>query len=309
MSNKRILFLFVDGIGLGEDNPEINPFSVANTPTLTTLSNGERWLDGIGRQASERAIFIPTDPRLGVAGRPQSGSSQAVILTGLNVPERIGRHYGPKPNEPIREILDDDNFFKQVKRNGKRAALLDAYPPTLLADIERGYTLPSSIQYSAIASAQALFTLDDLQAGRALTAEWTGKPLRDYLKDDRIPVHTPQEAGRKLVELSREYDFAFHSHWMTDMVGHRGTLERAIELLEILDGVMAGILEVWDDSEGLVLLTSDHGNMEVIGDRKHTENDVPTLIIGDDKDTFAEGLTQLTDFVPRMQQYLGLTTP
>lgn len=300
----RILFLFVDGIGLGEDNPDINPFAVANTPTLHNLTNGQKWLRDIGKQESERAIFIPTDPRLGVKGRPQSGSSQAVILTGKNIPELIGRHYGPKPDEQTRNLLEDDNFFKMVKRQGKTAALLDAYPDRLLADIARGYTLPSSIQYAAIHSGQDLFTIEDLQAKRAMTAEWTGKPLRDYTKDERIPVYTPQEAGELMVTLARQYDFAFHSHWMTDLVGHRGPFERGVMLLEMLDGVMEGILSKWDDDEGLVILTSDHGNMEHIGDRRHTENDVPTLIIGNQKDAFADGFSRLTDFVPKMADFL-----
>ena len=80
---------------------------------------------------------------------------------------------------------------------------------------------------------------------------------------------------KKLVEMSREYAFAMHTHWMTDMVGHRGPLQRAVDLLELFDGVMAGILDTWDDDEGLVIMTSDHGNMELIGSRNHTENDVP----------------------------------
>lgn len=301
---KRILFIFVDGIGLGDDNPEINPFVVAKLPILNALTNGKKWIRGIGRQISERAVFIPTDPRLGVAGRPQSGSSQAVILTGKNVPEILGRHYGPKPDKTTRNLLEEDNFFKRVIQRGKRAALLDGYPQKLLADIARGYKLPSSIQYAAIHSGQNLFTQDDVLAERALTAEYTGYAWRDYLKLDNTPIFSPQEAGRKMVELARNYDFAFHSHWMTDYVGHRGPFEHGVDLLEILDGVLEGILDIWNDDEGLVVLTSDHGNMEHIGDRKHTENDVPTLIIGAGKEIFAEGLTTLMDFVPRMGKYL-----
>lgn len=301
---RRILFIFVDGIGLGDDNPAINPFAAAKMPTLTALTNGKRWLKGIGRQVSDRAIFIPTDPRLGVASRPQSGSSQAVILTGKNIPEIIGRHYGPKPDETTRNLLEEDNFFKRVNESGKRAALLDGYPPKLLADIERGYTLPSSIQYAAIHGGHSLFTLDDILAGRALTAEYTGHAWHKHLNLNDTPLYTPQEAGRKMVELARNYDFAFHSHWMTDYVGHRGPFGRAAELLAVIDGVVEGVLDEWDDDEGLVILTSDHGNMEHIGDRKHTENDVPTLIIGKGKETFADGFATLMDFVPRMQKYL-----
>lgn len=300
----HILFLFLDGIGLGADDPEINPFSVANTPTLHALTNGKRWLRSTGRQISERAIFIPTDTQLGVAGRPQSGSSQAAMLTGKNVPQHIGRHYGPKPNAAIRDILAQDNFFMEVAAAGKRAALLDAYPPKLLDDIKRGYTLPSSIQYAAIAAGQTLFTKEDYIAGRALTAEWTGRPWQKYLKITDIPIYEPQEAGRLLVELSREYAFALHSHWMTDYIGHRGTVQQGVDLLDTFDGVLQGVLDYWEDSEGLVVVTSDHGNMEHIGDRKHTENLVPTLIIGEQKEAFAQGLTQITDFVPKMRQFL-----
>ena len=94
----HILMIFLDGIGLGTDNPSSNPFSVAQTPTLLKLTNNRRWLANTGRQSSERALFIPTDPRMGVPGRPQSGTGQAAIVTGRNIPQLVGEHYGPKPN-------------------------------------------------------------------------------------------------------------------------------------------------------------------------------------------------------------------
>ena len=94
----HILMFFLDGIGLGDDNADINPFAVANMSTLTALTNGKRWLRDTGQQESARALFIPTDPRLCIPGRPQSASGQATILTGLNVPRMLGEHYGPKPN-------------------------------------------------------------------------------------------------------------------------------------------------------------------------------------------------------------------
>ena len=203
--------LFLDGIGLGDDDPAINPFAAANMPTITSLTNGNRWLRTTGYQQNERAIFIPTDPRLGIEGRPQSGTGQAAILTGLNVPEIIGRHYGPKPDAETRAILAEDNFFKQVRRHNKQSALLTAYPPGLLNDFERGKRLRSSIQQAAFESGQALFTIDDIIQKRALTAEWINEPWRTYLKFDDIPEFSGYEAGQLLVQLSRNYDFAFHS--------------------------------------------------------------------------------------------------
>lgn len=300
----HILFLFLDGIGLGEDDAAVNPFAVANLPSLHRFTHGQRWLAGVGRHMTERGLFIPTDAQLGIDGTPQSGSSQAAILTGQNVPQRIGEHYGPKPNAQTREIIASDNIFKQVRERGKTSALLDAYPPTLLASIARGKTLPSSIQQAAMNAGQSLFNKEDLIAGRALTPEWTGHAWRQHLKLNDTPVYTPYEAGQQLAVLSRQYDFAFHSHWMTDYVGHRGPLSEGVALLETFDGVMTGLLDAWDDNEGLILITSDHGNLEDINNRHHTENLVPTLIIGSQKEAFAEGFENLTDFYPRILQAL-----
>lgn len=303
-ANFHILLIFLDGIGLGDDNPNINPFAAAHLPTLTALTNNKRWLRDTGRQNSQRAAFVPTDPRMGVPGRPQSGSNQAVILTGLNVPQIIGEHYGPKPNEATRAIIAKDNFFKQVIAQGKRAALLNAYPPRLLRDIARGKTLPSSIQQAPREAGLPLFTVQELYDGSAMSEDWTGRGWREYLGFPDAPQYTPFEAGVKMVELSRQYDFAFFSHWFTDIVGHRGPLEDGVRLLEVFDGVMAGALSVWDDDEGLMIVTSDHGNLEDVSNRHHTENDVPTLIIGRGKEDFADHLHDLSDLVPNMGRLL-----
>ena len=158
----RILTLFLDGIGLGEDDAEINPFAAATTPTMWHLSNGKRWLAETGIQRTERSIFVPTDPRLSVSGRPQSGTSQASLLTGLNVPEMIGRHYGPKPDARTRQIIAENSYFRRLTERGKSARLLTAYPPGLLADFERGKTLRSSIQQAAFESGLPHFGLTDV---------------------------------------------------------------------------------------------------------------------------------------------------
>jgi hypothetical protein len=300
----HILLIFLDGIGLGDDNPEVNPFAVVNMPTLTALTNGKRWLRGIGRQESERAIFVPTDPRLGVPGRPQSASGQATIVTGRNIPQLIGEHYGPKPNPAIRKLIAEDNFFKQVVAHGKKAAIINAYPPRLHNAINRGKILRSSYQQALHDAGLPMFTDETIYNETALSSDWTGEGWRSELGYTDTPVYSRHEAGRRMVEISRQYDFAFFSHWFTDIVGHRGPLEDGVALLELFDGVMAGALDAWDDDEGLIVVTSDHGNLEDISTRNHTENDVPTLIIGREKASFAEGLTDLTGLVPRMAQVL-----
>ena len=308
--NRHILLIFLDGIGLGDDDPAVNPFAAANTPTLNALAGGRGWLRSTGRQQSERALFIPTDPRMGVPGKPQSASGQAAILTGRNVPQLIGEHYGPRPSPAIREILAEDNFFKQVVAQGQTAALIEAYPPPFHDSINSGKRLRSSYQQALHEAGLPLFGVDSIYSGDALAVDWTGEGWRAHLGYTDSPVYTPEDAGRLMVRIARRYNFAFFSHWMTDTIGHRGTVEDGVRMLEIFDGVMKGTLETWDDASGLIVITSDHGNMENMAHRKHTENDVPTVIIGDGKEDFAQGLVSLADLVPRMAAYLfGVAAP
>ncbi len=300
----RILTLFLDGIGLGEDDSRANPFAAADTPVMRGLSNGKAWLASTGRQESARAIFIPTDARLGMPGRPQSGTGQASLVTGLNLPKLIGRHYGPKPDARTRQIIAEHSYFRRLVARGKSASLLTAYPPGLLRNWQRGKTLRSSIQQAAFVSGKPHFTLDDVIHKRALTAEWTTESWRDYLKLPDLPSYTAREAGRLLVQLARQYDFSFHSHWLTDRIGHRGTLQRGIQTLERFDAVLAGILEAWDPDEGLVIITSDHGNLEDLSTRRHTLNNVPTVVTGSRAPEFAESYASLTDFAPACDRML-----
>ena len=300
----RILTLFLDGIGLGEDDPESNPFAIADTPIMRSLAGDNRWLATTGFQRTKRSVFIPTDPRLGVAGRPQSGTGQASLLTGLNLPRLAGRHYGPKPDAKTRQIIGEHSYFKRLTQRGNSARHLTAYPAGLLADFARGKTLRSSVQQAAFESGAPHFSLDDVIARRALTAEWTTESWRHHLKLDNLPDYSHRDAGRLLVQLSRSYDFAFHSHWLTDRIGHRGTLERGVEILERFDQVLLGLLDEFRNDEGLIVITSDHGNMEDLSTRRHTLNDVPTVVIGARSPEFAAGYRSLTDFVPACDRML-----
>ena len=300
----RILTLFLDGIGLGANDQETNPFAIANTPTMFNLANGYRWLADTGTQRSNDAVFLPTDARLALAGRPQSGTGQASLLTGLNVPRIIGRHYGPKPEAKTRAIIAEHSYFRRLVEGGRSARLLTAFPPRLLADFERGKTLRSSIQQAAYESGQPHFSVNDVVEKRALTAEWITDSWRNYLKIADLPDYSAREAGRLLARLSCSYDFAFHSHWLSDRIGHRGTLENGVDLLERFDAVLSGVLDEWNTDNGLIVITSDHGNMEDLSTRRHTLNDVPTVVIGRRAEEFTDAYASLTDFVPACDRML-----
>ncbi|MFZ1754181.1 MAG: hypothetical protein WAU10_10570, partial [Caldilineaceae bacterium] len=73
-SVRRVLFLFLDGVGLGSDDPAVNPLAAAHLPTLRGLIDGQPLTASTGRYANGRAHLIPTDAGLGVPGRPQSAT-------------------------------------------------------------------------------------------------------------------------------------------------------------------------------------------------------------------------------------------
>ncbi len=279
----HILFLFLDGIGLGPDDPQTNPLARAHMPTLQTLLGGQRLLASSAPYHGERTTLLALDASLGVDGLPQSATGQAVLVTGVNVPAEIGYHYGPKPNPEVAAYLNNGNtLFSWLRAEGKSAALLNAYPPRYFAGIESGKRLYSSIPLAVTSAGLPLFTHTDLFAGEALSADFTGQGWREMLGFPETPRLSPQEAGARLVELALRYDFSLFEYWASDYAGHKQNMDWAVRQMEVFDGVLDGVIGNWGlvSEELLVLVTSDHGNMEDLSTRRHTGAKVPGLLIG-----------------------------
>ena len=71
------------------------------------------------------------------------------------------------------------------------------------------------------------------------------------------------------------------------MVGHTGNFDAVKKSLEFLDNCIGEILATLLKTNGIMILTSDHGNCEVMWDEKnlsphtaHTNNKVPFILIG-----------------------------
>lgn len=303
-----ILFLFLDGIGLGKNDPEINPLASVVMPALEALLSGNKLIADSAPFIGPNATLLPLDAVLGVEGLPQSATGQASLVTGKNVPRSIGVHYGPKPNPPIADILREDTLFHRVNAAGGSAALLNAYPPQYFEAIQSGRRLYSSIPLAVTNSGLSLFTVEDLKAGNAMSADFTSAGWREHLGFEKIPTLSPTQAGQRLVELTRKVDLAFFEFWLSDYIGHRQDMSNARALLETIDEVLAGLVEEWMDADGLVVLTSDHGNMEDLSTRRHTGNPVPALLIGNAelRSEFSHGLRTIADITPAILRALNI---
>jgi bisphosphoglycerate-independent phosphoglycerate mutase (AlkP superfamily) len=83
-------------------------------------------------------------------------------------------------------------------------------------------------------------------------------------------------------------------------------MDRAVEVLENLEGLLDGLLAHLDLSRHLVILTSDHGNLEDLSTKRHTLNPVPTLLWGRDAPAVATGIRDLTDVAPAILRHRGV---
>jgi 2,3-bisphosphoglycerate-independent phosphoglycerate mutase len=300
----RNLFLFLDGVGLGEDDPGRNPFARAEMPNLQNLLGGRRMVARAAPLESERATLLALDANLGVEGLPQSATGQATLLSGLNVPAELGYHYGPKPNQAVADIVVKNNLFKQLKEAGKRVAFLNAFPEAYFEAIGSGHRLYGTIALAAARAGVPLYTVDDLRQGRALSADFTSQGWRERLGYKDIPLIEPVEAGKQLARQAERFDFAMFEYWLTDFAGHEQDMTSACDLLATFDQVLGGLLEAWDDASGLILVTSDHGNLEDLTTHRHTSNPVPALLVGATalRRAFAAGLHDLTGIAPAIER-------
>jgi hypothetical protein len=304
MTSRHVLFLFLDGVGLGENDPARNPFCEARMPALAELLGDYWFLSQRERIANRVASLVPTDACMGLAGRPQSATGQAALLTGQNVPAQLGEHYGPKPTPEIAALLKNGNLFASVLAAGGSAIFVNPYPPTFFEGIASGRRLLSAIPLAAQSAGLRLRTHEDLMAGQAISPDFSGEGWRERLGYPDTPVLGLREAGRQLARLAQGYSLAFFEHWPTDLAGHRRDFAWAVEMLERFDSVLAGLLEVWDQETGLILITSDHGNVEDLATRSHTLNPVPTIIIGRGHAQVASEVKDLTDIAPAVFHYL-----
>jgi 2,3-bisphosphoglycerate-independent phosphoglycerate mutase len=302
----NVLFIFLDGIGLGENNQGINPFANAKMPNLKTLLDGRSLFKESAPFHGEHASLVAIDPNVGVDGLPQSATGQAMLLTGINIPAELGYHYGPKPNPEVAAFLNGETLFSKCVKAGKKTALLNAYPPRYFDGIDSGKRLYSSIPLAVTNAGLPLFKEDALYAGTALSADFTGDGWRTMLGFPDAPIMDAPQAGRKLATLAKEYDFSLFEYWASDYAGHKQQMETAVGLMETFDGVLGGLLEEMVDERGkvkeelLVVVTSDHGNMEDLSTRRHTDAHVPALVIGEKpaREEFTREMADLTHIAP-----------
>jgi 2,3-bisphosphoglycerate-independent phosphoglycerate mutase len=305
-----VLFVFVDGVGAGERDPDRNP--LARVEHLLSRFEGG---DGAPLPRGGRAGLA--DATLGVEGRPQSATGQTTILTGENAPRHLGKHLLGFPNASLRELLRARSLFLDLAAAGRTALFANAYPvaylralgiaaegsPEFDVDSRRGRRARAAATTVAYGAGGGRFrTWDDARRGEALTHDLTGHRANGY--GARLPPRTPEQAAEILLGVAAGHDLALFEFFETDEAGHARSMEGALDALGRLDAFLRALVARLGPDDALVV-TSDHGNVEDLSTRTHTRAPVPVLGFGRAA-AGVDGVRDLTQLAPFLLALVGL---
>lgn len=285
-----IVFVFIDGIGIGQKDPSVNPFARFASTFFSVLGGEENF--------SPPGILIETDAHLGVEGLPQSGTGQTALFTGYNGAKIMGRHVAGFPPHTLRPYLKERSIIKKLVDAGLEATLANAYTPRYFEWISkaRGERFMSASTLMQLGSGKRLLDLNDLRAGESLYMDITHHVLRERGID--IPLITPKEAGRRLLNIARKHRLVTYEYFLTDTTGHEGSMAEAKTIISHLDGLLQALWDELDPTRELVIISSDHGNFEDLSRGSHTENRVATILYGAGMNQIAPKIKSLYD-IPR----------
>jgi 2,3-bisphosphoglycerate-independent phosphoglycerate mutase len=297
-----LLMIFIDGLGLGVADPEINPLAGDVMPFLKELHGGLPFILDTLRTGYHTTNLIcrPTETTLGVAGLPQSATGQTVIFSGVNAARVAGRHISGFPTPTLCRILQEKSIFKVLNEAGFRTRFANVFTREYFEIVERGKWWHSVTTTAALAGGRRLLMVEDLQAGVAVYQDITNGQLQE--RGYAIPLIEPEEAAANLVRQVIQNDFTLFEYFQTDHCGHRQDWDGARVILRRLDRFLAAIFRQMDEARLDLLLVSDHGNIEDLSAKTHTFNPVPTLALGKRATEF-DGIDSLLDIYPAVLRY------
>ena len=280
------MFLFVDGVGIAEPAAD-NPINAEVCPTLWRLL---------------RNYSKPIDACLGVDGPPQSATGQATMFTGVNCAAAMGRHCEGFPGQKLREIVQRDNLFLSLRKMGKKVRFADAYLVDS-ADELAARRFKSVTTVMALTTPETISVAADLMDDRALMQDLTRETIQDRYPD--IPVIAPQRAAEHLFSIACENDFTLYEFFQTDVSGHSMDYARACAVLRAYDRFLAAFVRSAEAAGITIVMTSDHGNIESVGERGHTRNPVPFVAFGPKGRELRERVSSLVDVTPALLWAFG----
>jgi 2,3-bisphosphoglycerate-independent phosphoglycerate mutase len=141
-------------------------------------------------------------------------------------------------------------------------------------------------------------------------------PSPDVATYDLKPEMSVEQLTSELDKAirSNEFDVIICNVANPDMVGHTGVMKAAILAVEAVDQCLGIVLRAVQSTNGELLVTADHGNIEQMKDHQsgqshtaHTTNPVPLVYYGRNAQVLSGGA--LRDIAPTMLYLLGYPQP
>jgi hypothetical protein len=296
-----VLIIFIDGVGIGKDDKEFNPFFKYGFNTFEKIFGAVPSLENPVLEKKEKYLF-PVDANLGVEGLPQSGTGQVSIFCGINAAKFVGKHYGPFPYSTTIPIIAEQNIFKYYKDIDKKAYFANAYPKLFFDYIKSGKSRLSTTSLSCKLTGIRLNEVSDVRQGKALTAEITNERWNTKL-NYKLKVITPRTAAKKLLRIASQNHFTLYEFFLTDHLGHGRIKDEFDKIYQNLDEFLFTIIIELNTNELTLIICSDHGNFEDLSVKTHTNNPALTISAGKNAKELFLSIKDLTDIKKSIIKY------
>jgi hypothetical protein len=286
-----VLFVFLDGVGIGENDKLINPFVNGEITFLKNIFGLNPIITDPTIQNNDRFVF-PVDANLDVEGLPQSGSGQTAIFTGINAAKIIGKHFGPFPHSEHIPLLQNESIYTDLIQLKKKVEFANAYPPVFFEYLQKGKKRTSVSTMTCRLNGIKINTIEDVLKKNAITSEITNHRWKQRLNINLPPVSV-DEAVDILLSVVDRNDFTFYEYFLTDHFGHGRNANERSENLEILSDFLVKLIE--GNANNTIFIASDHGNIEDMSTKTHTRNPALAISVGKNSDYLFHRIKSLTD--------------
>ncbi len=285
----KMIMVFIDGLGIGSDNAS-NPFMAADIPYWHTL------VDNFG--------YLPADAQLGVAGLPQSATGQTSIYTGENAPKAMGRHFSTRPTDTLVRLIEQKNIFTALQKRGYTVTFANIYTEEYLEQMKKKPKCifkPSVTTLMNMTAGIPFRVIEDYRKGCGVYHDITGEALRERGYD--VPVISAEAAAENLFRISRSCDFTLFEFFVSDLAGHSKAMGKAVEILERMDRFIGHLLQMMNLNEEVLVIVSDHGNIEDLSISTHTMNPVPVFFVTRIEEARKVKILDITDIFSSVLQF------
>ncbi len=318
----NVVFIFLDGVGVGKDDPIINPWTSVISNSIIPWENHPASYPG--------AYSKPLDACLGVEGLPQSATGTTALLTGINAPQSIGQHKSGFPSGSLQKIILEHSIHKLAAESGIVSTFANAYNK---AYFERPLNRQSVTTHAVRAAGIPFRMMDEYLNGCAVFHDLTGEMIREQGNGDKLsvpsrliakrrkkqgyndtfshiiktkdlPIINPVEAGKRIAGISKEFDLVLFEYVKTDLAGHAQDLGWAKNIVKEVMDFLYSILENVDREKTTLVIGSDHGNSEDLSVKSHTKNLSACVSVGPLAESILSGCNSIADITPAILREL-----